>query len=234
MVKKVPQPYSSFSYKSGNSLVHRMPSWAKMLLLPVLSIVFFRLPPVCSVAFIVFQCAVSFLLRFSLREQLADLKPVIFYAVALYLTSFIAYFCTELSSNEFRGVLHSASRATTLCFSNTDSAVLLVKIFCLMQSASIVFKTSTSLEIREGVGVIEHFVRTVLPCRKKNTFTNTISLFVCFIPLVFKIWGETKRSWKARCGKSGPRMYMTLFTVVFIVGMKKASNAARAVAARNA
>lgn len=222
----------SFSYKNGTSPVHRMPAWIKILLLPVLNIVFFNLPVSFSAVMVAVQTAVLFSLRFSLKEQFADLKPVLFYAAALYLTAFAAHFFDEIVSLPARNFAVAAKNAAVLSFSNASSAVLLLKIFCLMQSASILFRTSTPLEIRGGVGAIEHAVRKILPFSKKNTLTNTVSLFVCFIPLIFKIWNETKRAWLARCGKKSLKMYSVLFTTVFTVGLKKASNTARAVAAR--
>jgi len=92
-----------------------------------------------------------------------------------------------------------------------------------MQSASLVFKTSTSLELREGIGTI---------FGQKSLFTNAISMFLNFIPMVAKIWEQSKRAWFARGGKHNIKMYTTLMPVLFSVGMKKAYNAARAVSIR--
>jgi biotin transport system permease protein/energy-coupling factor transport system permease protein len=122
----------------------------------------------------------------------------------------------------------------SITFQNHETAKMLVKLFCVMQSASILFKTSTSLQIRDGIGVIESAVRKILPVSKKNTFTDTIALFVCFIPMVYKNWELSKRAWFARGGKSGIKMMKSIFPVFFSVGIKQAYNAARAMAVRNA
>jgi len=203
------QKYSAFSYKSGNSLFHKMPAWLKILLIPALNILVFNLHPLVSVGFVILQFIIACCLGFSIREQFADLKPVIFYAVILYGISFI----------------NGTYKDLTIAFQ-------LIKLFAVMQSASIVFKTSTSLEIRDGVGAIEGTVRKVLHLKNKNTLTNTISLFVCFIPLVYKIWEQSKLVWKARGGKKGIRMYLKLLPVLFSVGMKNAWNSARALTVR--
>lgn len=120
----------------------------------------------------------------------------------------------------------------TICFENRDTVIMLIKLFCVMQSASLLFKTSTAMEIRFGIGKIETAIRKILPVSKKNAFTDTISLFINFIPLVKDIWEQSKRSWHARHGKNGIKMYMTLLPVLFSVGLKKAYNTARAITIR--
>ncbi|MCQ2575189.1 MAG: hypothetical protein MJ162_00500 [Treponema sp.] len=226
--------YSAFSYKSGNSLFHKMPAWLKILLIPALNIVVFNLHPLVSVFFVILQFIIACCLRFSIREQLSDLKPVIFYAALLYLIGFCSDVCSTFFDNANQQVFLSIIKSSGIkIFTDSSIALQLVKLFAVMQSASIVFKTSTSLEIRDGVGVIESFVRKVLHLKKKNTLTNTISLFVCFIPLVYKIWNQSKLVWKARGGKKGLRMYLKLLPVLLSVGMKNAWNSARALTIRD-
>ena len=89
-----------------------------------------------------------------------------------------------------------------------------------MQSASLVFKTSTSLELREGIFKIEKLVRKILHLKNKATFTDTFSMFLNFIPLVSKIWEQSKKAWLARGGKNFVKMYLALLPVLFSVGMK--------------
>ena len=215
----------AFSYKAGNTFVHKMPPVAKILLIPSINILIFTLPFEVSLGFLIFQAALAFGLKFALREQLRDLRPVLYYALILYVTSFIAQFCAAGFD------LQSAFSSTV---QNHETIKMLVKLFCVMQSASILFKTSTSLQIRDGIGVIESLIRKILPVSKKNTFTDTIALFVCFIPMVYKNWELSKRAWFARGGKSGIKMMKSIFPVFFSVGIKQAYNAARAVAVRNA
>lgn len=93
-----------------------------------------------------------------------------------------------------------------------------------MQTSSLVFKTSTSLEMREGISKI---------FGRKSTITNAISMFLNFLPMVSKIWQQSKKVWKARGGKNGIKMYFILLPVLFSVGMKKAYSLAKAVQIRN-
>ena len=220
----------AFSYKAGSTFVHKMPPVLKILLIPSINILIFSLPFEFSLGFLIFQAALAFVLHFTIREQLRDLRPVLYYAVILYATSLIAQFFAGLGrADTWQEALKSAFLITV---SNKETLKMLVKLFCVMQSASILFKTSTTLQIREGIGAIEGAIRHILPVSKKNTFTDTIALFICFIPMVYKNWELSKRAWFARGGKSGIKMMKSIFPVFFSVGIKQAYNAARAVAIR--
>lgn len=213
----------AFNYKNGNSLIHRTPAVIKILLIPAVNILFFLLPYYFSVGLFFVQLATCFYLRFTIKEQLNDLKPVIYYAVLLYFTTFIGQFFTS-SFNLKLSVINT--------FSNFESLKMLLKLFCIMQCASIIFKTSTTLQIREGIGQIETFIRKLLPVSKKNKFTNAISLFMCFIPLVYRNWEQCKRAWFARRGKKTIFMFLTILPVFFSVGIKQAWNTSRALYVR--
>lgn len=215
--------YSAFSYKSGSSFLHKCPAWIKLLFIPLVNILFLCLPVYFAVGLILFQFAVACILRFSFGEQAADLKPVIFYAVLLVFM--------QVLGEVFGGNVEFWKSFTW--DAEKESVFMLVKLFCVMQSASLVFKTSTSLELREGIGKIESAIRKFLHLKNKNSFTDTISLFLNFIPMVSKIWKQSKRAWIARGGKTGVKMYLTLLPVLFSVGMKKAYNSARALSIRS-
>jgi len=222
-MNKVPDTkYSLFRYKAGHSVLHRMPAWIKILIVPALNLVFFCLPVPIIAGCIFLQCIAARSAGFSFKEQFEDMRPVRYYAVLLYCTQFLTLIVSV-------GVA-AAFKATV---TNVTTLIMLGKLFCIFQSASLMFKTSTSLEIREGIGTIESTVRRYLPCSKKNSFTNTLSLFICFIPMVHTIWDQTKRAWIARHGKQSIKMYAVLVPVLFSVGMKKAYNSAKAILARS-
>jgi hypothetical protein len=91
-----------------------------------------------------------------------------------------------------------------------------------MQTSYLIFKTSTSIELRQGINCIP-----VL-----RLLAEPISMFLNFIPMVSKIWRQLKISWKARGGKESLKMYVVLFPVLFSTGMKKAWNLSRAISIR--
>lgn len=216
--------------------MHKMPVVLKILLIPALNILFFNLPFYFSAVLLVLQFVLCCVLKFTIREQLKDFKPIIYYAFLLYVTTFIANFCSQFFDPEtirsFSSFIGAAKNSAITTFTNSSTAIMLLKLFCVIQCATIVFRTSTSLQIREGIGKIEGFIRKHLPVSKKNKVTNMISMFICFIPMVYKNWEQCKRAWFARGGKKSLRMYLTIFPVFFSVGIKQSWNASRAVLVR--
>lgn len=226
--------YTAFAYKAGNSFLHKCPAWIKILFIPVISILFFYLPPVFSVILIVVQTFIAFLLKFTFKEQIKDLKPVIYYAILLVFTNFIVIIGTGQFVDFINdAVLYLKNPIGLLNIIRSNQTVLMLfKLFCVMQSTSLFFKTSTSVQIRRGLETIEKAIRKVFHLKPKTTVAGAIAMFLNFIPIVSKIWLQLKISWKARMGKNGIKMYTTLLPVFFSVGMKKAWNSARAVQIR--
>ncbi len=208
--------YSFFSYKKGNSFLHKCPSWIKIIFIPFINILFFCFPPEFSFILIILQIFLAFCLKFSVREQIEDLKPIFFYAILLlFFQIFLCFFSDDFLTN------------LKLQFNwkqQKETIFLLLKLFSIMQTSSLVFKTSTSLELREGISKI---------FGQKSVFTNAISMFLNFIPMISKIWQQSKLAWKIRGGKHGIKMYFVLLPILFSVGMKKAYNLAKAVQIRN-
>lgn len=239
------QKYSSFSYKAGNSFVHRMPAWAKLLFVPVLSVAAFHLPLPFALALILFQLVLAFSLGFSVREQFNDVKFVFYFAVLLYLMGFAGFFCSDFfgsvqvgnagSETGFKEIeITALLRLSFLkAFSNSATALMLVRLFCVMQTSSIIFKTTTSLEIRGGVGMIEGAARKALHLKDRSALTDLVSFTLYFIPLVFRIWSQLETAWRARMGKRGVKMFIVLLPALFSVGMKSAYTVARAVMIRS-
>lgn len=221
--------YSLFAYKPGSSFLHKCPAWCKILFIPLLNILFLCLPPYFSLGLMIFQVLLAFGLGFSIREQLSDLRPIIYYAVLLFVFQLISWFIGGLSPMEggmnlnLRGLSPQTFAQSFSWAAEKETVFLLIKLFAIMQSASLVFKTSSSLELREGIGKLFGY---------NSVFTNAISMFLNFIPMLSKIWEESKRAWIARSGKANLKMYMVLLPVLFSVGMKKAFNMARAISIR--
>ncbi len=193
------QQVFAFSYKPGNSLLHRCPAIVKILIVPVLSVLIFMLPVWFSFGMIVLQLVVALALHFTLREIYSDLKVVFFYALMLAVVKLIT-------------LLVGGATGSWI-----ETLYMLSKLLCMMQLASIFLRTSTSLELRRGFEIFG-----------VNAVSQTLSLFVCFIPLVSKIWRQTEQAWRMRAGKNSIKKYAVLLPVFFSVGMKQAWNMARA------
>ncbi len=221
--------YSAFSYKAGHSVFHRMSAWCKILLIPVFNIAVFSLNWKFAAVFVGIQFITFFCLRFTLKEQLTDLTPVLWYGIFMYLIDLISG--TYIGFAEL-GLADSFLSALKKCLYDEKTFSTIVKFFACNQSAALMFKTSTSLELREGIETIELKIRKVLPCSKKPRFAIVVSMFINFIPAVFKIWNQLKRAWFARGGKYNLRMFLTLFPVLFSIGLKYAFDTTKAVLIR--
>ena len=200
--------------------MHRCPAWVKLLLIPAISIIVFKLPPVFAFVLFVVQLILSFVLRFTFREQLRDLRAVLYYALFLIFTKVIGI------------VASGQTDILTFIIKEKETAFLLLKLFCVMQTASILFKTSTPLQLREGLETMELTIRKFLHRKEQTPIAQTVSLFICFIPQVSKNWQQAKLAWRARGGKTNLRMLTALLPVFFSVGMKQAYNSARAISIR--
>ena len=81
--------HSLFRYKAGNSALHRLPAWIKILIVPALNLIFFFLPVPVIAGCIFLQCIAARAAGFSFKEQLEDMRPLLYYAVLLYCTQFL-------------------------------------------------------------------------------------------------------------------------------------------------
>ena len=211
-----------FSYKAGKYFLHRCPSFIKLLFIPLINLIFLFLPIEAVLLFIILQFILALILRFSLSEIYTDLKPVIYYAVIL---AFAKILPQLFSGNFFFWKNFSWQE-------EKQTIIMLLKIFSVMQSASLVFKTSSSLELRQGLETIESAIRKIFFLKKKNTFSTLIFMFLNFIPMVSKIWNSTKRAWLVRGGKIGIKMFFVLLPVLLSCSLKKAYDLSRALSIR--
>lgn len=212
---------TAFSYKQGNSILHRCPAWIKILFLPLVSILVFMLPWQLALVLICLQTLAGILLHLTLQEQLCDLQAVLYYAALLIFAKLVgALFTHNLNKDFFTDFI--------------PTLLMLLKLFCLMQTASLVFKTSTSLQIRQGLEQMELAVRRFFHMPLRTPVAQMQALFICFIPQVSKNWTQSQKAWFARGGKKDIRMLIVLLPVLFSVGMKQAYNSARAISIRSA
>lgn len=212
--------FTVFSYKPGSTILHRLPSWIKILFIPAFNIALFMLDWKVAAFFIPFQAVIFLALGFTPKEQFMDLKPVIWYAVFLYIMNVFMQFYGLWNSVSLTP-LEFAKRAVLNAITDTDTAFFCIKFCACVQSCSLMFKTSTSIEIRTGIENIEIAVRHCIPFVKKEpVFALAVSMLINFIPAVFKIWYQLKRAWISRGGKQSPLMVMTLIPQLFSVGLK--------------
>ena len=182
-----------FKYKTNKGPLHKLPAIVKLLLLLPLSILCMSLPSLWLIAGINAAVLTAFLCRFTLQEQLTDLKPAALYALLMY--------CLSVFSN-FSFLPHP------------DFVRLALRLILIVQISALVFRTTSSLEIRNVIKI------------------EVISLFICFIPQVFETWSAINQTWKARGGKHGLRKIRMIVFVLISLCFEKAAVKARAIEAR--
>jgi biotin transport system permease protein/energy-coupling factor transport system permease protein len=217
-----------FKYKTMRGPLHRLPALLKLFLLLPLSVFCLSLPSTGLAAGIAAAAGIAFFCSFTLREQLADLKPAVFYAALMY---GLSVFSTLLENAEAR---QSAVLAEAF-MPRQEFLIVSLRLTLVVQLSSLLFRSTSSVELRDALAAIERFLRVkVFHLPLKYKFSGTLSFFLCFIPAVFEIWAAVNLAWKARAGKQGMRKIKTLVFILITLSLEKSAVKAKALAARSA
>ena len=223
-----------FRYKTVKGPLHKLPAMLKLFLLLPISVFCMSLPPLWLAAGIITALAAALLCGFSLHEQLTDLKPAAFYSGVMYALSVFSTLFENLGNMPF-----SALAAAAL-LPRPDFLRIALRLALIVQLSALLFRSTSSIEIREGLNTIERAIRhffSRLPLLGKRIspkprFAEYISLFLSFIPDIFETWTTINMAWKARGGKQGPAKIRTLVFVLISLSFEKAALKAKALAAR--
>jgi biotin transport system permease protein/energy-coupling factor transport system permease protein len=222
-----------FQYKIVKGPLHRVPALAKFLLLLPLSIVFMSLSPLCIAAGILAACLIAFLCKFTLREQIIDLKPAVLYAFLMYALSVFSVLIDKWHA--FPDVSFSS-----VFIPHPDFLRISLRLVLIIQLSSLLFRTTSSGEIRDALFTVENGIRRIFSSvffqkkhrGTKNMFSEYISLFLSFIPEIFENWALVNMAWKARGGKKGFAKIKSLVFILISLSMEKAALKAKALEAR--
>ena len=209
-----------FRYKVNKGLLHNVPALAKLLLLLPLSIICMSLPIQWFAVGIGFAVIIAFLCKFTIREQLTDLKPALYYVILMYLLSLINNIYVnwpELSSL----LIAHCSLLIDILLPDTDYLAIVLRLILIIQLSALLFRTTSGIEIREAL------------CGINKQAGTCISLFLSFIPQIFENWSTINKAWKARGGKDGLRKIRTIIFVLISLSLEKASIKAKALEARS-
>jgi biotin transport system permease protein len=197
-----------FKYKTIKGPLHKVPAVIKLLLLLPLSVFCMSLPPLWLGAGILSAVLAAFICGFSLYDQLTDFKPSFYYAILMYVLSVFS----NLIDN-FR--LMPLNQFFTMLIPDHEYLRITLRLVLIVQISALLFRTTSSLEIREVVRL------------------EIISLFLCFIPEIFKIWTSINLAWKSRGGKEGLAKIKTLMFILISLSLEKAAIKAKALEARS-
>jgi biotin transport system permease protein/energy-coupling factor transport system permease protein len=222
-----------FTYKTIKGPLHRVPALIKLVLLLPLSVLFMSFSPLFIAVGIIGLCIIAFFCKLSLREQFTDLKPAVFYAVLMYVLSI---FSRLIDSWQLFPQIVSSS----VFIPSQDFLHIILRLVLIVQMSSLLFRTTSSSEMRDALFLIEFTIKRffvfVFFKKKniviKNSFSEYISLFLCFIPEIFENWALVNMAWKARAGKNGLFKIKSLVFMLISLSMEKAAQKAKALEAR--
>ena len=181
-----------FSYRAGNSLIHKMPAVFKVVLLFVLPAAVFFVPPLYCLIWIGFNAGTALYAGFGIKQQVLDLKPLAYYVFFLAMVQTVSFIAGSNTSIQ-------------------PLIELILKLVCALQITSLFFKTTPTREQKAP-----HQKKHPAPP------PPVVLLFLTFIPMLFSGWAQLERSWKARAGKNGVKKLFVLFPIFISLALFKA------------
>ncbi|MCL2185096.1 MAG: energy-coupling factor transporter transmembrane protein EcfT [Treponema sp.] len=213
-----------FKYKTIKGPLHKLPAILKLFILILTSFFCMFFSSLWLLIGIFLAVIIAFICKISLREQLTDFKPAVFYIILLYSLS---VFSNIFDYWDFLFPLNSF--LIFLLIPQIDFIHIIFKFILIIQLSALFFRTTSLIDIKEGL--IFPFIGKKI--KRKFSFSENISLFLCFIPEIFQTWANINLSWKARAGKNGIKKIKALLFILIILSFEKASLKAKAIEARS-
>jgi biotin transport system permease protein/energy-coupling factor transport system permease protein len=230
-----------FQYRKGGSVLHRIPALPKLALVLSSAVILMFLPFYALCWGIPAAAILAFLCGFSLREQFADIKPVLFYTAFLYSINIFSHL-PSVSFTVPAGAFGPELRRTlaALFYPDLEYRLYILRLLLVMQLSALFFRTTTSIEMKGAIRALEASIRRgikKLPFMKNISpqakFGASLALTISFIPELFGLWERLNRAYKARGGKGGLKKIRVLLIALFSLSFSYAEKKARALASRN-
>jgi len=206
-----------WSYKKGSSPLHKFPAGAKLIFLLLLSLAAFfpgtealNLVILGAIALIIFS--LSLIAGIAPHLLLKGSAPLLFVIMAVFLFQAIQFSPFGLN---FDGLFRSV--------------IFCVRIGTAFAAGALLFSVTTSGEIRKSLSGMEALFRL-----QNLKLSLSISLMLCFIPMIFQIWADLNLTWKSRGGKKNLSCMVTLIPLLVERMMIKAAENATAMESRGA
>jgi len=199
---------SIFKYKTIKGLMHKIPALIKLVCFLPFSILCFYLPPLWLAVGIASIVIFAFICGITAGEQLIDFKPALLYAFLMFFLSMFSNIYDNINSMSLSSLVISS------LIPRFDFLQTILRLTLIVQLSALLFRTTSALEIREVIRL------------------DVLSLFICFIPEIFKTWTSVSLAWKSRKGKQGIYKIKTLVFVLISLSFEKAAVKAKALEAR--
>ncbi|MCL2276335.1 MAG: hypothetical protein FWC21_00410 [Treponema sp.] len=208
-----------FKYKTTKGPLHKIPAIIKLILLLPLSILCLYLQTIWLLTGIFIIIFAAFFCGLSVYDQLLDFKPAAFYVIILFafssLSNAIDYITLAPSHSSTETPIPVLILALSSIFvPDQDYIRLALRLILIIQISALVFRTTSSLEIKYAARL------------------DILTLFIGFIPDIFKIWSNINTAWKARNGKNNFWKIMNLAFILITICFENAAVKAKALEAR--
>ena len=230
-----------FSYRQGDSPLHRTPALAKFMLLSVICFrtfsngAYFGLTDSVIPADMLvwwrtaFYFVVQAVLFFCARTPLASLKKMKFIAAIGIPLILLRSLRTE--NIETLGDLINYDGFF-------DGSLYVVRFYVTSVSAMVVFETTSRLELFDAFYTIENALVRIIPAAKKLHTAATLSITISFIPEIFSVWNTIIFAAAARTPRRNKNIFLFIrnitaqFAALFYAMIDYAEQLRRAAANR--
>ena len=217
-----------FHYRTGNTVMHRLPPWVKVVLIPLLAVAAFRLSARDALCAWLFVILFAKCMRFSFKDIFNDLKPTLIYFILLYNASLV--YNISAWKGAAQGRIITWEEFTALFRFAPDYAVLFVRMGLSLSVTSLFYRTTSNVQFHQGFSAIESFITR----REKTKLSDTLALTLTFIPRIVTYWQRIDTAWTARGGKNNLKKLLLLTPRLFSVSLNDAYEKARAMENRKA
>lgn len=184
-----------FSYRKGNTVLHRIPALLKIALLFAFSFLAFSGSGQDSLSF--FENTASVVKLFS-SILCASLLFVLggCYWKAFFKMKFI--FVLGLFIIAVRTISFETGRFALNMDGFAAGLLYALRFFLSAFAAEVIYETTSGLEINQALELVEDIISKIIPPFKKLKSAFVISMAINFIPLVFDTWEKIHLASKAR------------------------------------
>lgn len=203
-----------FSYTRRNSPVHKTPAWIKLAVLLATPVTIYLTPVwVCISLMAIYALLVAVSLA-GFSGFLRDIRPILVYCVMIVMIDILSW----LFLNRERDII------------TQTSMLMILRLVCATEAASVFFRTTGTYEIGNTLRGIE---RAVTFGRTRYAVSGMFTLFLGFLPQIFRTWSEIDAAYRSRGGKRGIRKVFVLLPVLITISMKKAETTRLSLLARD-
>ena len=205
---------SFFSYSRKQSLIHRTPAWVKLLVLLATPFTVYLTPLYICVSLMALFLVLAIVSEMGMERFFRDLRPIAWYCLMIIAIDVLSYLLFDRN----RDVI------------TYTSLQMILRLLCAMEATSVFFRTTSTYEISCTLQSIE---KAVTFGHSRLVVSSVLSLFLSFLPRIFRTWSDIDNAYRSRGGKKGITKIVRLLPVLITISIKKASTTYMALQNRN-